>query len=115
MVKTQQYRFKLLLRILLFIVLSFLFLSVTLPNKLYNIKGLFIIHFLFIAIIIISYFFAIFNTIPTIIGKDDSVIIKHLIKRKTYLHTDIEKIQHFEKRHWFYIFETVYSTCIFFK
>lgn len=113
MLKSQQYPIKLLLRIFIFLAISIVLLAFT--SLQYRNQIVHIIHTAYTIILIFSLFYEIFNTIPRIRFYDDRLIIKTLTNKKTYWHTDIEKIVYTDREHWFHLLRKVYSACIFFK
>lgn len=113
MITTKQYPIKLLVRILLFLVISISLLFFTLLP--YHNPTLHIIHIAFTILLMIGFFYEIFNPISNIKFYDNKVVIKNLISKKTYLNTDIEKIVYTDREHWFHLLRKVYSACILFK
>lgn len=102
-----------MVRILLFLTITITLLFFT--RLQYHNPTLHIIHIALTIILITGFFYEIFNPIPNIKFYDNKIVIKNLISKKTYLHTDIEKIVFTEREHWFHLLRKVYSACIFFK
>lgn len=102
-----------MVRILLFLTITITLLFFT--RLQYHNPTLHIIHIAFTIILITGFFYEIFNPIPNIKFYDNKIVIKNLISKKTYLHTDIEKIVFTEREHWFHLLRKVYSACVLFK